>query len=70
MPEQLKLEAQDQNLEIIHIQELAKQLLFNENPNPQVFQIIELISIIFTNFQRFLIYNYSKGLSAKSTQTS
>lgn len=36
MPEQLKLEAQDENLEMVHIQELAKQLLFNENPNPQV----------------------------------
>ncbi|CAG4990346.1 unnamed protein product [Colias eurytheme] len=38
LPEQLRLEALNPELELQHIQELAMQLHYNENPNPQVFQ--------------------------------
>ncbi|CAK1542502.1 unnamed protein product [Leptosia nina] len=38
LPEQLRLESINPDLELQHIQELAMQLHYNENPNPQVFQ--------------------------------
>ncbi|XP_045520262.1 myotubularin-related protein 13 isoform X1 [Pieris brassicae] len=38
LPEQLRLESINSDLELPHIQELAMQLHYNENPNPQIFQ--------------------------------
>ncbi|KAL4721546.1 hypothetical protein ACJJTC_008312 [Scirpophaga incertulas] len=38
LPEQLRLESSNPELELQHIQELAMQLHLNENPNPQAYQ--------------------------------
>lgn len=38
LPEQLRMEAQNPDLRLVHIQELAMQLHLNENPNPQSYQ--------------------------------
>ncbi|GBP59985.1 Myotubularin-related protein 13 [Eumeta japonica] len=38
LPEQLKLEAFNPDIELQHIKELAMQLHLNENPNPQIYQ--------------------------------
>ncbi|RVE52553.1 hypothetical protein evm_002947 [Chilo suppressalis] len=38
LPEQLRLEGLNPELELQHIQELAMQLHLNENPNPQAYQ--------------------------------
>ncbi|XP_037303487.1 myotubularin-related protein 13-like [Manduca sexta] len=38
LPEQLRLESLNPELELQHIQDLAMQLHLNENPNPQAFQ--------------------------------
>ncbi|XP_053616581.1 myotubularin-related protein 13 [Plodia interpunctella] len=38
LPEQLRLESLNPELQLVHIKDLAMQLHLNENPNPQAFQ--------------------------------